>query len=143
MKLIKLYFIGFVDEGSPNTGSYIDTVIYEPLYVRADKILAIKNYIADVDGCYPIPTLTDDLIEESKGTWSVDMVVDNFAVEDGKDIDREFNIKKQSSIVYFDEDYSQVLRDTLCCANYQYNPCFEDGAFVIYESPAEISAMAG
>lgn len=142
MKLIKLHFIGFVNEGNPKIGDYIDMVIYEPLYVRSDKILSIRRYLSDSE-CPPIPTLTEDFIAQEKDGLCIEMVVDNFIVEEGNNIHDEYNIKERSSVVTFDDEYTEYLNEHLLYCHYGFNPCFEEGAFAVYESPEEIAALIG
>lgn len=142
MKLIKLYFVGFVNEGNSKIGDYIDTVIYEPLYVRADKIMSIRRYLSDQE-CPPIPKLTDDFIEQEKDGLYISMVVDNFIVEEGNDIHDEYNIKECSSVVTFDDKYTEYLNEHLLYCQCGYNPTNQEVAFAIYESPEEIAALIG
>lgn len=125
MKLIKLHFVGFVDEGhieDDHWKSYIDTVLYDPVYIRADKIATIYPH---EDDAYPVPRIKQQCIDEDENL--IEMVVDNFIVLTNKDY-------KQASVVTFDADYTACLKKDLRHQSRQ--PYTRD--YLVYESPEEI-----
>lgn len=121
MKLIKLHFVGFVDESSPGC-RYIDGVLYDPVYIRADKIAIIYPH---EDNEYPVPKIRKSCIDQNENL--IEMVVDNFSDLTNKDY-------KQASVVTFDADYTACLEKDLRYQSQQ--PYARD--YIIYESPEEI-----
>lgn len=130
MKLIKLHFVGFVDEGHYENDDfengrwirYIDTILYDPVYIRADKIATIYPHEDDE---YPVPKIGKQCIDEDENL--IEIVIDNFVGFEAKDY-------KRSSVVTFDADYTACLEKDLRYQSQQ--PYTRD--YIIYESPEEI-----
>lgn len=123
-KLIKLHFVGFVDDAPWNEEPYIDTVLYESLVVPIDKILGVKKYNQDL---YLVPQV-EEWEQESDLT---EIVVDNYITEDEDELKL-----KDCSVVIFSCEYSEKLIQMLDYSSHhkQDNP----NQFLVYESQDEI-----
>ncbi|MFC0790845.1 DNA-directed RNA polymerase subunit alpha C-terminal domain-containing protein [Pasteurella multocida] len=121
MGLVKLNFVGFVDESSKER-RYIDTVLYEPIYIRTDKIVALCSHD---DEEYPIPKINKNSINDCENI--IEMIVDNF---------NEVNDFKQGSEITFEEDYTDCLFKALRYNT--HNPYHKLKQFIVYENPKEI-----
>lgn len=136
-KLIPLHFVWFVNEPVIESEEnklvpYIDSIIFEKVYVDAEHISAIK-YFYD----YAIPLL-------DKGVNN-DCGFESCIVDDYQDFD-DMKLKRKSSLVFFSDCYADRLRDYIL--DYDANSYhritkneLDSGdfiSFVIYESPEEI-----
>lgn len=138
MNLIKLHFIGFVDDnaGVPKEGPYIDLVLYDESFIDADKITAVKRYIC-CDDDYAIPVLLESSFKDDDDTGKYSMLIDNYL--DYKSLGEI----KDCSIVFFDKSYAQFLNKQVLDNSPHHLSSAGLGTcgFIIYESPAEIQAL--
>lgn len=140
-KLIPLHFVWFVNEPVFNQEEnrfvpYIDSILFEKVYVEAQHISAIKYFEND----YDIPLLSNKVL---KGEEDLSYcVIDNYHDDDLK-------FKEKSSVVFFSDDYADRLNDYILDNNcYSYHKITKDElsgsdliSFVIYESPEEIASL--
>ncbi|ATW45325.1 hypothetical protein [Glaesserella parasuis] len=141
-KFIPLHFIGFVDEGFKDENGiyrpYIDTVLFDKIYISVDQIWSFKR---NIDDELNVPKLSIFNTEEvDNKNDAMEFVVDNFATYSPSDF------KEATSIIYF-KDYFADMLNSFIWINSAYNPQREKNGtegyirFLVYESPEEIMAL--